>query len=61
MPTNENDKLHGRSDEQPGYETTDVNVSGVVVFLGGLSGFVLIFFLFCFGMGRVINNALEKK
>ncbi|WP_263382824.1 hypothetical protein [Granulicella arctica] len=61
MPTNENDKLHGRSDEQPGYETTDVNVSGVVVFLGGLSGFVLIFFLFCFGMGKVINNALEKN
>ena len=70
MPTNnhandrnpgEIDKLHGRSDEQPGYETTDVNVGGVIVFLGGLSGFVLIFFVFCFGMGRVINNALEKS
>ncbi|MEO6803802.1 MAG: hypothetical protein ABI197_11245 [Granulicella sp.] len=72
MPTNdhtpdnqlygaESDKLHGRSAEQPGYETTDVNVNGVVVFLAGLSGFVLIFFVFCFGMGRAINNALEKN
>src|ERR1700712_4796618 len=70
MPTNNHEnsrnpdeiaKLHSRSDEQPGYETTDVNVGGVIVFLGGLCGFVLIFFVFCFGMGRVINNALEKS
>jgi hypothetical protein len=52
---------HGRSDEQPGYETTDVNVSGVIVFLAGLCGFLLIFFVFCFGMGKVINSALEKS
>ncbi len=70
MPTNdhgkqrsssEDDKLHGRNQDQPGYETTDVNVSGIIVFLSGLSGFVLIFFLFCFGMGRVINSAIEKS
>ncbi len=54
---------HGgaRNAENPGYETADVNVGGVVVFLAGLSGFILIFFIFCFGMGRVINNALEKQ
>jgi hypothetical protein len=46
--------------ESPGYETTDVDVSGVAVFLAGLFGFVLIFFGFCFVMGRVINNAFEK-
>ncbi len=53
---------HGgpRDHDNPGYETTDVNVSGVVVFLSGLSLFVLVFFVFCFGMGKVINNALEK-
>jgi hypothetical protein len=66
MPTNdphanEADKLHGRSDDQPGYETTDVNVKGVSVFLAGLFGFVLIFFVFCFGMGRLINNGLEAS
>lgn len=44
-----------------GYETTDVNVGGVVVFLAGLFGFVLIFFAFCFLMGRVINEALNKQ
>lgn len=54
---------HGgaRNEENPGYETTDVNIGGVIVFLAGLSGFLLIFFVFCFGMGRVINNALQKQ
>jgi hypothetical protein len=50
----------GQESANLGYETTDVNVSGVVVFLGGLFGFVLIFFVFCFLMGRVINEALNK-
>ena len=44
-----------------GYETTDVNVGGVIVFLGGLFGFVLIFFVFCFVMGRVINEEFKKE
>jgi hypothetical protein len=67
MPTNDNDlNQHGtpdphvRSAESPGYETTDVNVNGVAVFLAGLFGSVLIFFVFCFVMGKVINNAIEK-
>jgi hypothetical protein len=47
--------------EHPGYETTDVNVSGVVVFLAGLSGFVLIFFVVCFGIGKFINSNLDKQ
>ncbi len=46
--------------EHPGYETTDVNVSGVAVFLASLFVFVLIFFGFCFIMGRVINSAFES-
>jgi hypothetical protein len=44
-----------------GYETTDVNVGNVIVFLGGLFGFVLIFFVFCFGMGKLINNGLAAN
>lgn len=48
-------------DEHPGYETTDVNVSGVVVFLSGLMGFLVVFFVFCFFMGKVINSALETQ
>ncbi|NYF78522.1 hypothetical protein [Granulicella arctica] len=70
MPTNDDNleikpQPHGHSGprdaENPGYETTDINVSGVAVFLAGLFGSVLIFFVFCFGMGKVINNALEKQ
>jgi hypothetical protein len=44
-----------------GYEMTDVNAGGIVVFLGGLFGFVIIFFFFCFLMGRVINTGLEQS
>lgn len=50
-----------RDEGSPGYETTDVNVGGVIVFLAGLSGFLLIFFVFCFVMGKVINNAFLKE
>ncbi len=46
--------------EHPGYETTDVKVGGIAVFLAGLFGVVIIFFFFCFGMGRVINNFFDQ-
>jgi hypothetical protein len=68
MPTNDHDLKkptaddpHARDSDHPGYETTDVNVGGVSVFLAGLFGFVLVFFVFCFVLGRVINTALEKE
>jgi hypothetical protein len=51
----------GEESAKLGYETTDVNVSNVLVFIGGLFGFVIVFFFFCFFMGKVINNALEKQ
>ena len=44
----------------PGYEMTDVNVNGVVVFLTGLMGFLVVFFVFCFFMGKVINTEFAK-
>jgi len=47
--------------EHPGYETEDVNVNGIAVFLAGLFGTVIVFFFFCYGMGRVINNLWEKQ
>src|ERR1700761_1689930 len=69
MPTNDHEMhqtpgphdTHRRDDESPGYETTDVNAGGVAVFLAGLFGFVLVFFVFCFVMGKVINSAIEKS
>lgn len=70
MPTNDhghkiNQPLnpeHGvRDTESPGYETTDINVNGIAVFLAGLFGSVLIFFVFCFVLGAVINGAIVKE
>ncbi len=46
--------------EHPGYEVEDVSVGGIITFLAGLSGFVIIFFFFCFAMGKAINYALIK-
>ncbi len=48
-------------DNHPGYEIQDVNVGGISTFLAGLFGFVLIFFVFCFFMGKAINYALLKQ
>ena len=70
MHTNDEQPLHGHGhtlaggevdSEHPGYEVTDVHVGGIVVFLAGLIGFVLVFFVFCFGMGKVINRAIERQ
>ena len=50
-----------QANPQIGYETTDGSVSGVLIFLTSLAAFLLVFFVFCFGMGKVINNALVKQ
>jgi hypothetical protein len=60
MHTNDHEK-HVIDPEHPGYETTDINVGGIIVFLAGLAGSVVVFFVFCFGMGKVINQMLEKQ
>lgn len=70
MPTHNTpgpDKHHGHGiaasgmpASTPGYETSDVKVTGIIVFLVSLGVFLVIFFVFCFGMGKVINNALVK-
>lgn len=46
---------------QPGYETTDVNIRGIVVFLASLGVSVLVFFVLAFGIGKLINEALVKS
>src|SRR5947199_8948616 len=46
--------------EHPGYEVQDVNVSGIVYFLGGLLASVVVFFVLCFYLGKVINNQFVK-
>ena len=55
---------HTRDAEHPGYEVQDVNSGGIATFLAGLFGTVLVFFVFCFFMGKAINNVLldqDKK
>lgn len=52
---------HARDAEHPGYEVEDVNVGGIVTFLAGLSGFLIIFFVFCFVMGKAINTGILKE
>src|SRR6266436_4397553 len=68
MPTNDHDlnqrgahDSHVRDAENPGYEVTDVNAGGVVVFLAGLFGSVFIFFLLCYGLGVLINGGIKKE
>lgn len=70
MPTNDGDlgkqvsnvtPKPAPAEASPGYETTDVNVSGVVVFLGGLMGFLVIFFVVCFGIGKLINGEFVRE
>ncbi|HEX3968758.1 MAG TPA: hypothetical protein VHW70_12390 [Edaphobacter sp.] len=68
MPTNDHElqqpgahESHVRDSDHPGYEVTDVNASGIAVFLAGLFGSVCIFFLLCYGMGILINGNLKKE
>jgi hypothetical protein len=61
MHTNPEDlKPASEESKKLGFETSDVNVGSILVFLGGLFGFVVIFFFFCFFMGRVINDVNAK-
>ncbi len=50
-----------RSQENPGFEIQDVNVTGMITFLAGLTGFIVIFFVFCFVMGKAINTGLRHS
>jgi hypothetical protein len=45
----------------PGYETSDANVGGVIVFLCGLAGTLVVFLFFCFYRGRAINAEWQKQ
>ena len=47
--------------ERPGYEVTDVNTKGVVVFLGGMLAFLVVFFVFCYAAGKALNYGLLKQ
>ena len=58
VPNRDEQALHSVGE---GYETTDVSVSGVGVFLVALGVVIVIFFVFAFGMGKVINTVLRRS
>lgn len=47
--------------EHPGYEVTDVNTKGVIVFMGGMLAFIFVFFIFCWAAGKALNYGLLKQ
>ena len=57
VPNRDERALHSVGE---GYELTDVSVSGVNVFLVALSITIVIFFVFAFGMGKVMNTVLRR-
>jgi hypothetical protein len=61
MHTPNNHESHDKpASLREGYEVTDVSVQGILVFLSGLFITVGVFFVFCFGMGILINNGIKK-
>jgi hypothetical protein len=48
-------------DASAGYERTDANVVGIVVFLTALAIFAAVTGLLCYGIGKVINAHLDKE
>jgi hypothetical protein len=61
MPTHDPHEPETPASDSPGYEVTDVQVSGVVIFLASLGVFVGVFFIVCFVLGKVINTAILKS
>ncbi len=61
MPTHSPNDPVNAGTPQAGYEASDVSATGIAVFLASLLAFIFVFFVFCFGMGKVINNELVKR
>ncbi|HLJ79065.1 MAG TPA: hypothetical protein VKT75_16710 [Acidobacteriaceae bacterium] len=54
-------KAHqGDPSVREGFEVTDANVGGIGWFIFALFFSVVVFFFFCYGMGKVINNGLDR-
>jgi hypothetical protein len=48
-------------DASAGFERSDANVTGIVVFLTALAIFAAVTGLLCYGIGKVINTHLNKE
>jgi hypothetical protein len=55
-------RSHGSSqNDSPGYEVSDASVSGVAIFLLALAVSSVVIFVVSYGIGKVINTAIEKQ
>lgn len=65
MPSHNDNELpsHGPEeiDASHGYERSDIRVTGIVVFLTALGIFVAVTGVLCYGIGKVINSAMNKE
>lgn len=72
MPLHEDNKLPSHGEHLPphgsdeidashGYERSDIRVTGIVVFLTALAIFVVVTAVLCWGIGKVINSAMNKE
>lgn len=48
-------------DTSLGYESSDVKISGIVVFLASMGVFVLVTAVLCYGVGAMINAHMNKE
>ena len=48
-------------DASPGYEPSDVGVTGIVVFITALAIFVAVAGVLCYGIGKVLNARMTKE
>ena len=48
-------------DTSAGYERSDANVTGIVVFLTGLAILVVVSAVLCWGIGKAFNAVLDKE
>lgn len=65
MPLSSDNQLppHGPDevDASHGYERSDIRVTGIIVFLAALAIFVAVTGVLCYGIGKVINSAMNKE
>lgn len=59
-PDKDPKKHIGDESVREGYELSDANTGGILVFLAGLCISVAVFFVVCYVFGTVINNGLDK-
>jgi len=61
MHTEDEKKKNGASGPSPGYELSDVNISGTLVFVGALLASCVVFFVVCFALGKIFFAEIARE